>query len=46
MLEDAKRGVAKAIRVFVNADAFPVLLHCIHGKDRTGAGSDATANRI
>eukprot|EP00884_Botryococcus_braunii_P006820 jgi/Botrbrau1/16139/Bobra.0349s0001.1 len=36
MLEDAKRGVAKAMRTFVDPTAFPVLIHCIHGKDRTG----------
>lgn len=37
MLEDAKRGVAKAMRTFADASSFPVLIHCIHGKDRTGS---------
>ena len=36
MLEDSKRGIARAVRVFAAPDAFPVLVHCIHGKDRTG----------
>ena len=36
MLEDSKRGIARAVRVFAAAEAFPVLVHCIHGKDRTG----------
>lgn len=32
----AKKEIAKALRVFVDADNYPVLVHCIHGKDRTG----------
>lgn len=32
----AKREIAKALRVFVDSDNYPVLVHCIHGKDRTG----------
>src|SRR5579875_3132211 len=31
VLEDSRRGIAKALRVFVDADSFPVLIHCIHG---------------
>ena len=36
LLEDSKRGMALALRVFVDEENFPVLVHCIHGKDRTG----------
>ncbi|CAL8466634.1 g6170 [Coccomyxa elongata] len=36
ILEDSKRGIAKAMRVFCDPDNLPVLIHCIHGKDRTG----------
>ena len=32
----AKRDIAKALRVFTVPENFPVLVHCIHGKDRTG----------
>lgn len=28
---------AQALRVFVEAENYPILIHCIHGKDRTGA---------
>lgn len=28
--------MAKALRLFVSPDNFPILVHCIHGKDRTG----------
>lgn len=31
-----KKEVAKALRVFVDHNNYPVLVHCIHGKDRTG----------
>ena len=31
-----KKEVAKALRVFVDHTNYPVLVHCIHGKDRTG----------
>ena len=31
VLEDSKRGIAKALRVFADPEAFPVLIHCIHG---------------
>lgn len=36
LLEDSKRGMAMAIRPFVDSDNYPILVHCIHGKDRTG----------
>lgn len=32
----AQRDIAKALRVFTVPENFPVLVHCIHGKDRTG----------
>lgn len=31
ILEDSKRGIAKAMRVFCDPDNLPVLIHCIHG---------------
>lgn len=31
ILEDSKRGIAKAMRVFTDKDNLPVLIHCIHG---------------
>lgn len=34
---------AQALRVFVEADNYPILIHCIHGKDRTGASTPANA---
>ena len=30
------RPIARALRVFADADNLPVIIHCIHGKDRTG----------
>jgi len=36
ILENSKRGVAKCMRVFLFEENFPVLVHCVHGKDRTG----------
>ncbi|KAL3144317.1 hypothetical protein ABBQ32_004079 [Trebouxia sp. C0010 RCD-2024] len=36
LLDHGKKEIAKALRVFVDADNYPVLVHCIHGKDRTG----------
>lgn len=32
----SKKEIAKALRVFVLSENYPVLVHCIHGKDRTG----------
>ncbi|DBA66099.1 hypothetical protein WJX79_008454 [Trebouxia sp. C0005] len=36
LLDYGKKEVAKALRVFVDHNNYPVLVHCIHGKDRTG----------
>ena len=36
LLEDSKRGLARAMRVFAVSENYPILVHCIHGKDRTG----------
>ena len=36
LLEDSKRGMAMALRTFVEEGNYPILVHCIHGKDRTG----------
>ena len=32
VLEDSKRGIAKAMRVYADPEAFPVLIHCIDGQ--------------
>ena len=31
-----QKEIAKALRVFVAPESYPVLVHCIHGKDRIG----------
>ena len=31
-----QKDIAKALRVFVAPENYPELVHCIHGKDRTG----------
>jgi hypothetical protein len=36
MVVQGKKEIAKALRVFVDHNNYPVLVHCIHGKDRTG----------
>ncbi|KAK2076949.1 hypothetical protein QBZ16_005177 [Prototheca wickerhamii] len=36
LLRKAMRPLARAIRLFSNPGATPILMHCIHGKDRTG----------
>ena len=36
VIVQGKKEVAKALRVFVDQSNYPVLVHCIHGKDRTG----------
>jgi hypothetical protein len=36
MLDMSMRQIAKALRVFAYPENFPVIVHCIHGKDRTG----------
>ena len=30
------RPIARALRVFAHAENLPCIIHCIHGKDRTG----------
>lgn len=35
-LLQSKSSVAKALRIFAKPENYPVLVHCIHGKDRTG----------
>ena len=30
------RPIARALRVFAHAENLPAIIHCIHGKDRTG----------
>lgn len=32
----SQKEIAKALRVFTQAENLPVLVHCMHGKDRTG----------
>lgn len=36
ILEKSKDYIAKALRLFTDASSYPILLHCVHGKDRTG----------
>ncbi|CAD7704871.1 unnamed protein product [Ostreobium quekettii] len=36
ILEKSKDNIAKAMRVFAQASNYPILVHCMHGKDRTG----------
>ena len=36
ILDKSKESIAKAMRVFVDPCNFPILIHCVHGKDRTG----------
>lgn len=32
----ASDKIAQCMRLFVNRSNYPILIHCIHGKDRTG----------
>lgn len=32
----SQKEIAKALRVFTQEENLPVLVHCMHGKDRTG----------
>lgn len=32
----SQKEMAKALRVFTQEENLPVLVHCMHGKDRTG----------
>ncbi|BEL11704.1 hypothetical protein Q0Z83_098950 [Actinoplanes sichuanensis] len=34
--EDGREGIADSLRVIANAEAAPVVVHCMAGKDRTG----------
>ncbi|CAD7702126.1 unnamed protein product [Ostreobium quekettii] len=36
ILDKSKENIAKAIRVFADESNYPILVHCVHGKDRTG----------
>ncbi len=36
LLEYAKPAVADILRLVIDGDSVPVLIHCAHGKDRTG----------
>lgn len=36
LIDKAYDVVANLLRVFANKDNYPILMHCIHGKDRTG----------
>lgn len=36
LLEHSKKEIAKGLRVMTKEENFPVLVHCMHGKDRTG----------
>lgn len=36
LLKKAQLQIVRAVRIFANPGAPPVLMHCIHGKDRTG----------
>jgi len=36
LLEHSKPSFSKAMRIFAVGANYPVLVHCIHGKDRTG----------
>jgi hypothetical protein len=33
---DETEDELQALRVFADGDNYPILVHCIHGKDRTG----------
>ena len=32
----AHKPIAASLRLFADAENFPILMHCVHGKDRTG----------
>ena len=36
MCMQSKPSFAVALRLFASKENYPVLVHCIHGKDRTG----------
>ena len=35
-MQHSKPEVASALRIFTVQQNYPILVHCIHGKDRTG----------
>ena len=36
ILAGGKKRIARSFRLFFNYDSLPAIVHCIHGKDRTG----------
>jgi hypothetical protein len=36
MLDMSMRQIARALRIFAYQENLPIMVHCIHGKDRTG----------
>ena len=36
VLSQSMRPIARALRVFADESNLPCVVHCIHGKDRTG----------
>lgn len=36
MLEHSRKSIADVLRLFTTRDSYPALIHCAHGKDRTG----------
>ena len=32
----AHKPIAASLRLFADSTNFPILVHCVHGKDRTG----------
>lgn len=36
ILRSSKKQIAHAFRIFINDDRMPAIVHCQHGKDRTG----------
>ena len=32
----SQKEIAKALRILTKQENFPILVHCMHGKDRTG----------
>lgn len=36
LIDKAYDVIANLLRVFANKDNYPILMHCTHGKDRTG----------
>ena len=36
MCLQSQKEIAKALRILTKEENFPILVHCMHGKDRTG----------